>query len=147
MAAKGSLKRGATAVRNAAKKAGKKVKPSVSDLQGPSPNPHTNLAVADIALRSGAFLARRAVEKALLGNKYAPRKAKAILKGRRLGETALHAALARVAMQSVPGAIIVGGGLVAKTLYDRKKAHAAKAEGKVKLEKMADEGSDGGKKF
>lgn len=142
MAAKGSLKRGAAAVSTAARKAGEKVKPSASDLHGPSPNPHTNLAVADIALRSGAFLARRVVEKALLGNKYSPRKAKAILKGRGLGETALHAVLARVAMQSVPGAIIVSGGLAAKVLYDRKKAHTAKAEGHVKLEKMADEGSD-----
>ena len=32
------------------------------------------------------------------------------------------AALLRVATKSVPGAIVVGGGLLAKTLYDRKKA-------------------------
>ena len=32
------------------------------------------------------------------------------------------AALLRIATKSVPGAIVVGGGLLAKTLYDRKKA-------------------------
>jgi hypothetical protein len=31
-------------------------------------------------------------------------------------------ALVRIATRSVPGAIVVGGGLLAKTLYDRRKA-------------------------
>lgn len=35
------------------------------------------------------------------------------------------AALIRVATRSVPGAIVVGGGLLAKTLYDRRKARRA----------------------
>jgi hypothetical protein len=37
------------------------------------------------------------------------------------------AALMRIATRSVPGAIIVGGGLVAKTLHDRRKARAEQA--------------------
>lgn len=123
-----------------AEKAAGKDAPSASDLSVPSPNVHTNLAIADIALRGGSFLARRAVEKTLLGSKYSPGKAKAILKGRSFKETMLHTALARIAMQSVPGAIIVGGGLIAKTLYDRKKARKAKAEGEAKVEDMAREG-------
>jgi hypothetical protein len=116
-------------------------KPSVSDLSAPSPNIHTNLAIADVALRGGSFLARRAVEKTLLGAKYSPGKAKAILKGRGFKETLFHTALARIAMQSVPGAIIVGGGLVAKTLYDRKRARAARAEGEAAMEDMARKGA------
>jgi hypothetical protein len=32
------------------------------------------------------------------------------------------AALVRIATRSVPGAIVVGGGLLAKTLYDRRRA-------------------------
>lgn len=117
-------------------------KPSATDLSGPSPNTHTNLAIADIALRSGSFLARRAVEKALLGKKYSPSKAKAILKGRSMRETVFHTALARIAMQSIPGAIVVGGGLIAKTLYDRNKARAANAEGEEAIESMAEKGED-----
>lgn len=124
----------------AAEKAARKAAPAASDLSAPSPNVHTNLAIADIALRGGSFIARRAVEKTLLGNKYSPGKAKAILKGRSFKETVFHTALARVAMQSVPGAIIVGGGLIAKTLYDRGKARKARIEGESKVEEMARQG-------
>jgi len=111
-------------------------------LQGPSPNPHTNLVIADVALRGSAMIARRAVERGLLGNRYTPHKAKAILKGRTFGETLLHTAIARVAIGSVPGAILVGGGLLAKTLYDRGKAGRAKADGEAKLHDMAKDGRD-----
>ncbi|HKT85868.1 MAG TPA: hypothetical protein VJQ77_07280 [Novosphingobium sp.] len=124
--------------------AGKTAKagPSADELTRPSPNPHTNLAIADIALRGSTFLARRAVERVLLGRRYAPSKAKAILKGRSMKETVLHTVLARVAMQSVPGAIIIGGGLLAKTLYDRSKARQKKAEGEARLQEMAEKGAD-----
>jgi len=114
-----------------------------SDLHGPSPNPATNLAIADIAMRSGTVLARRAVERAMLGAKYSDRKAKKILKGRSLTETLVHGVLARVALRSVPGAIIVGGGLVAKTLYDRSKAGQARRKGEAELHQQAVEGEDG----
>ena len=112
------------------------------DLHGPSPNPHTNLLIADIALRGGALLVRRAMERGLLGSKYAPRKARAILKGRTMGETLVHSAIARVAMQSVPGAIIVGGGLIAKTLYDRARPLHARAEGEADLKAKAKSGEE-----
>jgi hypothetical protein len=36
------------------------------------------------------------------------------------------AALTRIAARSVPGAIVVGGGLLAKGLYDRRRAHLAR---------------------
>ncbi|MCJ2179731.1 hypothetical protein [Novosphingobium album (ex Hu et al. 2023)] len=120
----------------------RKAKPQVapSDLHGPSPNIATNLAIADIALRGGTALARQAIERALLGRKYAPSKAARILKGRTMGESLLHGALAQVALRSVPGAIVVGGALLAKTLYDRTKAQEARREGEATLEDMAHSG-------
>lgn len=127
-------------VKRAARKAKQAVDPA--DLHGPSPNPATNLAIADIALRSGSVLARRAVEHALLGRKYSEGHAKSILKGRSLTETLLHGVLARVALRSVPGAIIVGGGLIAKTLYDRSKGARARREGRGKLHEMAKDGQE-----
>lgn len=40
------------------------------------------------------------------------------------------AALTRIATRSVPGALVVGGGLLAKSLYDRRRARrAARGEG------------------
>ena len=122
------------------KKAARKATASLEDVQGPSPNMATNLAIADIALRAGSVLARQAVERTFLGQRYSSRKAAKILKGRSLGETMLHSALARVALRSVPGAIIVGGALVAKTLYDRSRAHQTRREGDAALEEQAKQG-------
>jgi hypothetical protein len=111
-----------------------------TQLHGPSPNPQTNLLIADVALRGSAIMARRAVERGLLGSKYSSRKASAILKGRTLGETIFHTAIARVATRSVPGAILIGGGLIAKTLYDRARSHQARAKGEAALHEMAKDG-------
>jgi hypothetical protein len=43
---------------------------------------------------------------------------------RGIGGKIVGAALVRIATRSVPGAILVGGGLLAKTLYDRRKRMA-----------------------
>ncbi len=107
---------------------------------GPSPNPKTNLLLADIALRGGAMLVRQGLERGLLGKRYAPDKARKIIKGRSLGETLVGGAVARLAMRSVPGAILVGGGLLAKTLYDRRKGKAAQNKDEAKIARMAEEG-------
>lgn len=111
------------------------------ELHGPSPNPATNLIIADIALRTATTIARRAVERGVLGASYSPKKAKSILRGRTVGETLVHGALARVALGSVPGALAVGGALVVKTLYDRSRVRQARAEGAEKLHEMAEEGA------
>lgn len=108
---------------------------------GPSPNPKTNLVVADLALRGSSMLAWRAAERALLGRRYAPDKARKILKGRSVSETLVGTALARLATRSVPGAIVIGGGLLAKTLYDRRRGNQAKREGEIAIEKMAAKGT------
>ncbi|MED5545028.1 MAG: hypothetical protein VYD90_07245 [Pseudomonadota bacterium] len=108
---------------------------------GPSPNPATNLAIADIALRATSLIARQAVERALLGRAYAPRKARQILRGRSMAQVLLHRSIAKVAMRSIPGALVVGGSLIAKTLYDRHKEHKAAASGAAKLAEMAEDGT------
>lgn len=113
-----------------------------AQLHGPSPNPHTNLLIADVALRGSSLLMRRAVERGLLGSKYPTRQARAILQGRSWSETLLHTALARVAVRSMPGALLVGGGLIAKTLYDRTRSNVARAKGEIALHEMAKDGTE-----
>lgn len=125
-----------TGIRAAASKA----KDTVARADGPSPNPMTNLVLTDIALRGGGQLLRHAVERALLSTKYDPVKAKKIVAGRTLTETLISTALARVATRSVPGAILVGGGLLAKTLFDRRRGkYAAKVEGEKAIQKRVEQ--------
>jgi hypothetical protein len=111
-------------------------------LPGPSPSAATNLLLADLALRSGARLVRYGIERSYLGSAYSPGKAKAIVKGRGLGKTLLYSAMTRIATRSVPGAILVGGGLLAKVIYDRKKSRKAREEGSKKLQEQAEAGEE-----
>ncbi len=130
-----------TAVRAAAGKTASKGRMTggkVAANAAPSPNPMTNILIADIALRGGGQILRHAVERGVLGVKYSPEKAQKIVKGRSMAQTLIGTAIARVATRSVPGAILVGGGLLAKALYDRRKgAQAAKAEGEAKVAEQA----------
>ena len=116
-------------------------KNSGTSIPGPSTNAMTNLILADIALRAGGALLRRGVERGLLGNKTGAARAKKIIRGRTMGETLIGTALARVATRSVPGAIVVGGGLLAKTLYDRRHGKSAKAEGEAAVDAQAKKGA------
>jgi hypothetical protein len=153
--ATGGLKSGAkkvgeaakSSVETAAQKAGAaatdsktKVAATLKDVKGPSPNPMTNLIIADIALRGGGRLLRHMVERSLLGVKYPKAKASQIVKGRGMTQTLLGTAVARIATRSVPGALLVGGSLIAKTLYDRAKTRQAKAEGQQDVEEQAKAG-------
>jgi hypothetical protein len=115
-------------------------KPVVS---GPSPNPMTNLIIVDLVLRAGTRAVRHALELGVLGTKYSPDKAKDIVKSRTMTQTLIGTAIARVATKSVPGALLVGGGLLAKSLYDRRKSRAeAEAEGEAAIEEQAEQGKD-----
>jgi hypothetical protein len=126
-----------------AKGAAGRAKAKVQETNGPSPNPATNLVLADIAVRGGGRLLRHAVERTLLGVKYSPGKARDIVKGRSMVQTLVGTAAARLATRSVPGALIVGGGLLAKTLYDRNKDRAeAQAEGERQIAAQAAEGRE-----
>lgn len=85
----------------------------------------TGLVIADIALRGGNKLLKHTVDRVVSatapGDPAGPRKRSLI--GRLVGVAAV-----RIATRSVPGAIVVGGGLVAKTLYDRKRRRRAKPD-------------------
>ena len=106
----------------------------------PSPNTMTNLVLADIALRAGGALLRRGMEKGVLGQSIGKQKASSVVRGRGLAQTLIGTAIARIATRSVPGAIVIGGGLLAKTLYDRRHAKTAKARGETALAKQAKRG-------
>ena len=109
---------------------------------GPSPNPMTNLLIADLALRGGGQLLRHAIERTVLGAKFSPDKAKNVIAGRSMFQTLIGTAVARIATRSVPGAIVVGGGLLAKTLYDRRQdRRSARAKGKRAIEAQAQRGA------
>ena len=112
-----------------------KVLPKKTDgIPGPTDNPATNFLMADMAIRAGSYLARRSVEKGLLANRYGKDTAHKIVQNKTLKQTAFSWVLARLATRSVPGAIVVGGGALAKTLLDRRKnRHRAKAEGDAEL--------------
>lgn len=96
----------------------------------------SSMVLADIALRGGGALLRRAVEQGLLGREYGAANVKKIIKGRSMAQTLVGAAIARIATRSVPGAIIIGGSLLAKTLYDRQRA---KHEAEASEQKVGDE--------
>jgi len=123
-------------------KLGKAEKSAAETASGarPSPNPATNLLIADLALRGGGQLLRHAVERGLLGKSYSPDKAKNLIKGRSMGQTLVGTAIARIATRSVPGALLVGGGLLAKTLYDRKHGKDSADSGKKAVEKQVRRG-------
>ncbi len=126
--------------RKTAKRAAKAVSETA---EGVSPNPATNLLIADLALRGGGQLLRHAIERTVLGIKYSPDKARNIVKGRSMMQTLVGTAVAKLATRSVPGAIVVGGGLLAKTLYDRRQGkRAARASGSKAVTAQAKRGDE-----
>ena len=110
------------------------------EVPGPSLNPATNLLVHDIALRAGGRLLRHTLEKGLVRGRYGGKSAKAMIENRSMVQALASYAVARLATRSIPGAVIVGGGLLAKTLYDRGRGRRrAKREGDKALREMAED--------
>jgi hypothetical protein len=127
----------------AVKKALGKARSGVEKVPGPSPNPATNVLIAEILVRSGGRLARRAMEKGLLKARFEREQAVAIIEGRGLAHTLISTTVARVATRSVPGALLVGGGLLAKTLYDRSiSRRKARRRGRKQLAEQASHADD-----
>jgi hypothetical protein len=118
-----------------------KARAGVKEVPPPSPNPMTNLIIADIVLRGGGRLLRNLVERNVLKAKYPPETAKSIVTGRGMVQTLIGTAVARIATRSVPGALLVGGGLVAKALYDRRKGHDAKSKGEKAIARRVVKGT------
>lgn len=116
----------------------------VVDQGGLSPNPMTNLIITDLLLRGGGRLLKNAVERTVLGASFAPGKAKKIVKGRSMAQSLIGTALARIATKSVPGAIVVGGGMLAKALYERRRKVASAQKGEEQAADQAAKASASG---
>ncbi|MEQ1499534.1 MAG: hypothetical protein ABL914_12840 [Novosphingobium sp.] len=84
-----------------------------------------NRLIADIARRNGGKLLDAAIDTLLPADGAKPPAGKKTVLGSVAGAVAV-----RLATRSVPGAIVVGGAMLAKRLYDRR--HAAKAPEKAK---------------
>jgi hypothetical protein len=112
--------------------------PSASKPAADSPpdpvGPVTRAILAGVAMRTGSSLLKRSVDRGILGAAPEALKAAAKAAGAKaaksanskkragLGARLLTAAATRIATRSVPGAIIVGGALLAKTLHERRKS-------------------------
>ena len=92
------------------------------EISAPAEKTATNLLIADIALRAGMRVGRLAIEKALLRRNFTAKQTKRLMGGRSISKGILPGLAARVASRSIPGAVLVGGGLLAKALYDRRKS-------------------------
>jgi len=126
--------------RRAVQKAAAKTRKGIEQAPGPSPNPATNLLIAEIAVASAGRLARRSMEKGLLKARFEKRQAVAIVEGRGMVHTMVTAAVARMATRSVPGALLVGGSLFAKVLYDRSiSRRKARRQGKQAIEERTED--------
>ena len=106
-------------LKSAARKAAATTTGTLAKVPGPSNNPATNLIILDVAMRGASMIAGRAMEKALLSTRYSGQKAADIVKGRSLVQSMAATGAARMATRSVPGFLLVTGGLLAKAIFDR----------------------------
>ena len=106
-------------LKSAARKAAAKTKGTLAKVPGPSNNPATNLLIMDVAMRGVSMMTGRAIEKALLRTRYPSEKASDIVKGRSMVRSMAATSAARFATRSVPGFLLVTGGLLAKAVFDR----------------------------
>ncbi len=100
-------------------KAAEGTRRALAKIPGPSTNPATNLVILDVAIRGAALIAGRGMERALLRTRYQREKAHAIVKGRGIVSSMAATGAARMATRSVPGFLLVTGGLLAKAVVDR----------------------------
>ena len=91
------------------------------DVPEPSASSAASLVVADLVTRTGSRLLRHFVERNILKTRVDKKTAKHLLGQRPVRSRLTSAALAQIATRSVPGAAIVGTGLLAGTIYRRGK--------------------------
>ena len=110
------------------------------EVPGPSPDPATNLVMADVAVRAVTYVAREKIEKALLKNRYSPDAAEKIIRNRPKIQILASMIAAKVATRSVPGAAVVGTGIALKALFDLSQRRRARRRGeKVLAERAQDD--------
>ena len=89
----------------------------------PSPNPATNLLIADVVVMGVSRLFRRSIERRVAKASYRDSdEAQKLVDGKTLITTLGLYGASKLATRSPIGLGVVAGGLVAKTLYDRGKA-------------------------
>ncbi len=121
----------------------KSARSGVKSVPGPSTNPATNLMIADVTVRGLSFLFRRSLEKGLLRARFGPEKAKQIVEGKTMGHTLAGFAVSRLATRSVPGFLLVSGGLLGKAVLDRSLSRRESTRrGDETLEKIAENADD-----
>ena len=81
-----------------------------------------SLVLADLVTRAGNSLLKHFVKSTIVKGSYDKKTAKALVGRRTPSQKVTALALAQVATRSVPGAAVVGAGLVAATIYRRGKA-------------------------
>ena len=114
--------------------------PKPNKLPGPSTNPATNLIIADIAIRAIGRVVRRSLHKGVLRTRYSRDLASDIVENRSIATTLAIYGITKVATRSVPGALLVSTGLIAKTVYDRSLSRsAARSAGDAVMEQFAKE--------
>ena len=106
-------------VRSKSRRITGKAKGALAKVPGPSSNPATNLIILDIAMRGASLIASRGVQRALLRTRYQREKARDIVEGRTMLASLAATGAARIATRSVPGFLLVAGGLFAKAVIDR----------------------------
>ncbi|KHL26639.1 hypothetical protein PK98_01305 [Croceibacterium mercuriale] len=130
-------------VSDTAHRAGNKVTAGARKVPGPSPNPATNLLIADIFLQGATLLFRQTMQKGMLRLRFDADRAKDIVKGRTLMQSAISYAAGSMATKSIPGFLVVSTGLVAKSIVDRAMgSRKAGAEGTRDLLEQAENAPD-----
>ena len=130
-------------LRSAARSAAARTKGTLAKIPGPSNNPATNLLIMDVAMRGVSMIAGRAMERALLRTRYQREKAHDIVKGRTMLAALTATGVARVATRSVPGFLLVTGGLLAKAIFDRSLTRRESVQrGEKQLAEQAAEADD-----
>jgi len=106
-------------VRSKSRQLKSKATGALAKVPGPSSNPATNLIILDIAMRGASLIAGRGVQRALLRTRYQREQADDIVEGHSMLASLAATGAARVATRSIPGFLLVAGGLFAKAVIDR----------------------------
>ena len=102
-------------------------------VTGPSPNAASNLVMANAIVRMGSIMLRKAVDKRMLKGRFGEDTAQSIADNQGMGSTLTSIMMSKIATRSSTGAVLVTGGMLAKTLYDRRQAKKARLKGDAEL--------------
>ena len=121
----------------------RKAQHGIRKVPGPSSNAATNLIIADVGMRAASIIFRRTMEKGLLRARFDRQKAREIVQGKTTGHTLASYFIAKAATRSIPGFLLVTGGLLGKAVLDRSLSRGkAERNGDETLEHVAENARD-----